>query len=47
MLPQELMARRLIQIKIQVMTYCKGHFTTGVFLNGEEIKEVTTFKYLI
>ena len=32
--------------KTQVMTNYKGHFTTGIFLHGEEIKEVKTFKYL-
>ena len=31
--------------KIQVMTNCEGNFKTGIFLNGEEIKEVNTFKY--
>ena len=28
------------------MTDCEGHFTTGVFLNGEEIKEVNNCKYI-
>ena len=32
--------------KTQVMTNCDGHFTTGIFLNGEKIIEVTIFKYL-
>ena len=33
-------------VKTQVITNYKGHFTTGIFVNGEEIKEVITFKYL-
>ena len=28
------------------MTHREGHFTTGIFLHGEEIKECTPFKYL-
>ena len=32
--------------KTQVMKNYEGHFKTGIFLNGEEIKEVNTFKYL-
>ena len=32
--------------KIQVMTNCGGHFTNGILLHGEEIKEVNTFKYI-
>ena len=32
--------------KTQVMTTFKGHFTTGIFLNGEDIKGVNTFKHL-
>ena len=28
------------------MTNCEGHFMTGIFLHGEEIKEVTILIYL-
>ena len=28
------------------MTNYEGNFTTGIFLHGEEINEVKTFKYL-
>ena len=32
--------------KTQVTKNFEGHFTTDVFLHGEEIKYVKTFKYL-
>ena len=44
MLPQELMAWRLIHDNIMI-NYAED-FTTGILLNGEEINEFNTFKYL-
>ena len=28
------------------MTNCEAHFTNGIFLNGDELQEAITFKYL-
>ena len=29
------------------MINCEGHLMTGIFLHGEEIKEVKIFKYFL